>query len=584
MSRVIAGLVAFSLVPLFASAQTTQTFVTQTPDGAIVSGTMSTAITAIAGQGPARDTQPARTGTSRIRGRVVAAENGQPLRRVSVRLNSPELREGKSTVTDDDGRYELRDLPSGRYNLSVSKNGFVTISYGQRRPNEPGRPLELADKQLADRVDFALPRAGIITGRIVDEYGEPVANAMVQPLRLTVINGEQRQMPSGPMATTPDTGEFRLWGLIPGEYLIVVNSQRMFNMEPSDDRSGYVPTYYPGTPNSAEAQPISLSVGQTAGGIDIMLLPARTARITGTTLNAKGQPLRGGFVNAMPRSRNSGMMGPSAGGQIKPDGTWTLTGLPPGEYVLRGNGQPQGPGTPPEQLVANVTVGSEDVTGVVLTPVQPIKLTGKITLDPPTGWLQPSMVRVMAMPKEPGAMFFATPVGPPIVHDDFTFEIAGQPGTMLIRAMPVGAVASTLWAVKSVRLENEEVIDSGVEMTAGRDLSGVEIIVTNRVQTVTGVVTNDRGEVAGEATVMIFPQGREQRPNSRFNATVRLDQNGRYSTRTLPPGEYFAVAVDYVDPNRRMEPGLLEELSRSAIQFSIAEGQTRTVDLKVSSH
>jgi hypothetical protein len=356
----------------------------------------------------------------------------------------------------------------------------------------------------------------------------------------------------------------------------------MFNMETSDDRSGYVPTYYPGTPNSAEAQPVSLSVGQTASGIDITLLPARTAQITGTTMNAKGQPLRGGFVNAMPRSRNSGMMGPSAGGQIKPDGTWTLTGLPPGEYVLRGNGPPQGPGTPPEQLMANVTVGGEDVTGVVLTPLQPIKLTGKITLDPPTGWLQPSMVRVIATPKEPGAMFFATPGGPPIVHDDFTFEVAGQPGTMLIRAMPIGAAASTLWAVKSVRLDNEEVIDSGVELTAGRDLSGVEIVVTNRLQIVTGVVTNDRGEVAGEATVMIFPRDRDQRTNSRFNATVRLDQNGRYSLRTLPPGEYLAVAVDYVDPNRRMEPGLLEELSRSAIQFSIAEGQTRTVDLKVS--
>lgn len=583
MSRVIAGLVAFFLVPLFASAQTTQTFVTQTPDGAIVSGTTSTVLTAIGGQGPARDTQPARTGTSRIRGRVVAAENGQPVRRASVRLNSPELREGKSTVTGEDGRYEFRDLPSGRYNLSVSKNGFVMISYGQRRPNEPGRPLELADKQIADRVDFALPRAGIITGRIVDEYGEPVANAMVQPMRVAVINGEQRPTPSGPMATTPDTGEFRLWGLAPGEYLVVVNSQRMFNMESSDDRSGYVPTYYPGTPNSAEAQPVSLSVGQTASGIDIMLLPARTAQITGTTMNAKGQPLRGGFVNAMPRSRNSGMLGPSAGGQIKPDGTWTLTGLPPGEYVLRGNGPPQGPGSPPEQLMANVTVGGDDVTGVVLTPLQPIKLTGKITLEPPTGWLQPPMVRVIATPKEPGAMFFATPGGPPIVHDDFTFEVAGQPGTMLIRAMPIGAAASTLWAVKSVRLENEEVIDSGVDLTAGRDLSGVEIVLTNRLQIITGIVTNDRGEVAGEATVMIFPRDRDLRTNSRFNATVRLDQNGRYSLRSLPPGEYLAVALDYVDPGRRTETGFLEELSRSAIQFSIAEGETRTVDLKVSS-
>src|SRR5262245_26512317 len=109
MSRVIAGLVAFSLASAAGFAQT-QIFTTQTPDGVVVTGT-SIGQPGIP-QMPARDTQPPRTGTSRIRGRVLAGETGQPVNRANVRLNSPELREGKGTSTDQDGRYEFRDLPS----------------------------------------------------------------------------------------------------------------------------------------------------------------------------------------------------------------------------------------------------------------------------------------------------------------------------------------------------------------------------------------------------------------------------------------------------------------------------------------
>jgi hypothetical protein len=586
MSRVILGLVALSLIPRLVSAQT-QTFVIQGPDGAVgVGATQTDVITngvpVSIGQPPARDGQPVKTGTSQIRGRIVASDNGQPLRRASVRLSSPEIREGRGTTTDADGRYEFRDLPAGRYTVSASKNGYVMISYGQRRPNEPGRPLDLADKQVAEKVDVALPRGGIITGRILDEFGEPVANAMVQPMTIRNFNGERRPMPMGASSTTPDTGEFRLWGLAPGEYFVMVNARgMMMNIGPSDDRTGYLPTYYPGTPNVAEAQPVAIAVGQTASGVDVMLSPARTAQISGTASNSKGQPIRNGSVMAMSRAPNAMMMGPSAMGMIRPDGTFTLSGVPPGEYTLRANA-PATPGTPQETLTANVSVGSEDVTGVVLTPTPPIKITGRITLDPASGWLQPSTVRLMVSPKEPGGMFFG-PGGMPIVHDDFTFEAPATPGAMMIRAMPMQIGSGPLaWSVKSIRVDNVEVIDSGVELAAGRDLSGVEIVITNRVQVVSGLVTNDGGQIPQDATVLFFAQNPDLRTTGRFTGQGRPDQNGRYTVRNLPPGDYFAVATDYIDPNRRgNDPGYLEDLSRRATRLTLREGETRALDLKI---
>src|SRR5829696_5774429 len=89
----------------------------------------------------------AKTGTGRVLGRVVAADTGRTVRRAQVRISSPEIG-SKTAFTDAQGRYEFRELPAGRFAVSVSKSGFVTINYGQSRPFERGRPIDLIDAQV----------------------------------------------------------------------------------------------------------------------------------------------------------------------------------------------------------------------------------------------------------------------------------------------------------------------------------------------------------------------------------------------------------------------------------------------------
>src|SRR3954465_14104832 len=85
--------------------------------------------------GPPRDNaQPKAVGTATIRGHVVAADTGQPLRKAQVRINSPELRENRLTSTDADGKYEFKDVVAGRYNVNASKGSYVSLQYGQVRP------------------------------------------------------------------------------------------------------------------------------------------------------------------------------------------------------------------------------------------------------------------------------------------------------------------------------------------------------------------------------------------------------------------------------------------------------------------
>jgi protocatechuate 3,4-dioxygenase beta subunit len=168
----------------------------------------------LAGQ-PPRDARPA-SGHAAIRGRVVAADTGQPLRRAEVRVSAADSRTGRGTLTDADGRYEFPDLPAGRYSIHVTKTTFIAWSYGQTRPGLAGTPVIVADNQAADNIDIRLFRGAVIAGRITDDLGDPVPNARVTLMRAQFRRGE-RTLTAATTVTTNDIGEYRIFGLSPGQ-------------------------------------------------------------------------------------------------------------------------------------------------------------------------------------------------------------------------------------------------------------------------------------------------------------------------------------------------------------------------------
>lgn len=142
--------------------------------------------------GPARDARERPAGTAVIRGQVLTADTGTPVRRAQVRAVAADNRDSRLVTTDEQGAFELRDLPGGRWDVTASKAGFVTMSFSQRRPFEAGRPIEIADTQIMERVNLLLPRGAAITGRLLDEFGDPVARARVQTLRYQLVQGGRR--------------------------------------------------------------------------------------------------------------------------------------------------------------------------------------------------------------------------------------------------------------------------------------------------------------------------------------------------------------------------------------------------------
>ncbi|MDP2319262.1 MAG: carboxypeptidase-like regulatory domain-containing protein [Acidobacteriota bacterium] len=412
---------------------------------------------------PLRDDAP--RGTAVIRGQIVAADTGAPIRRAQVRVSSPEARESRVAATDAQGRFEVKELPAGRYTINASKGGFVTLQYGQRRPSESGTPIELGDGQTLDKLTIALPRGSVLGGRITDEFGEPVANASVIAMRYSYAAGGRRLTAapgSNSRDTTDDQGHYRLFGLPPGEYFVSATLRSGPEAaDPTGEVSGYAATYFPGTPNLNDAARVTLAVSQENTAVSFGLIATRLVRVSGQVLTSSGEPATGGNVMLLSGGTASGrgiqLQQGGGGGRIDRTGAFTIANVAPGRYQVQARSG--GRGGDGELAKMDLVVGAEDVAGVTMVTAPGAIVTGLVVSDTgepfdfPTQQLQ--VGARAANPDAPGAGGGISRVGA-----NFTFELRGLTDARLFRvSAPQG------WTLKSVAL-------GGQDITAGRPVGG----------------------------------------------------------------------------------------------------------------
>ncbi len=299
----------------------------------------------LAPQSPTQTPTPAptpTTGTASIAGTVVNdEERAVPVRRAVVTVAGPGLVPSRSAITDDDGRFTIERLPAGRFTISVSRASFITSIYGAKRPGKPGTAVVVAVGQRVTGLTVKLWRGAVIAGVVRTEDGQPA-----EGLTVRVIAAHQTPEPSiftldSNSAKTNDAGEFRIFGLMPGSYLVSVTPPVLRGMSPTAMSEAdmdaalnalrtrspaptagrplsatpaaprpftYAAIYVPGTANMSQATPITVVPGQVVDNVDLQLQRVPTASIGGIVTRPDGSGASGAqvqLVQTPPRGTRS---------------------------------------------------------------------------------------------------------------------------------------------------------------------------------------------------------------------------------------------------------------------------------------
>lgn len=529
----------------------------------VLSLVVAGAVVAQAPQSPPRDLPRTQnvTGTGAITGVVIAADTGMPLRGVDIRLTGTDLRAAaRGAFTDARGVYEFTGLPDGDYTLVASKVRYMTMPYGQTRAGEQGRPVQVAGGRRVERVDFTLPLGGVIVLRVGDRFGDPAIGFRVNLFQTKFGPGQRALAPvqiSSFATTTDDRGEVRLSGLAPGEYFVSAGGgPTLPTAAPAKEQE--VQTYYPGTAADADAQAITVGLGEEVA-VAFNMVIARAARVSGTISGGSARPQ----VRLERRGPNGSTM---MDVNVSSDGSFSAVNLTPAEYLMTAT-------TAKEVGTTRFVVTGEDISDLALVMRPAISLRGRIRFEGPA----PSGIAQTAFVLRPEFLEYG---GLPYVaqykQSDWSFEIPPLSGSGVLRPnFPRG------WFMKAVLLDGRDVTDTVLdfERYQGKPL---EIVVTQTATEISGRVADASGRAVANYVAVAFPaDSRRWTPLTRMIGSVRPDQDGRFSIRGLPPGSYLVAAVDYLPTGQERDPKTLERLRAGATAVTLEDAQAATVELRL---
>jgi protocatechuate 3,4-dioxygenase beta subunit len=508
-----------------------------------------------------------------IQGVVVKAGTGEPLHKATVEALPTGNRIGKddpqggSAETDVMGRFEMKGLAPGRYYLSAQHNGFVRQQYGQRTPEDQGAMLTLSSGQKVPGITFQMIPAAVITGHVYDEDGQPVVYAQVLAMRYAYVRG-QRQLVGNAAATTNDLGEFRLFGLAPGQYFVQATHQGN-RFENTKTQQGYLPIYYPGVSDASRAAPIAVRGGDEFSGVDISLQPVRSHAVKGSVLDTGcGTVARGAMVFLREQNPNQSFGFQNLMRSVNAQGAFEFSNVTPGSYYLYAVLSEDGKQCFGRQ---SLEVADADIDGVTLTVTPGVEIKGRVHVE---GQLNSNLasLTVNLSPK-----IIIVPFG------GLTSEPVKPDGSFLLKnatdgdyEINVGNLPENSF-VKSARLDGVDVLTSGVTVDMKQAPVSLDIVVSPNGASVDGVISKDQQPFPG-AMVALVPDP-PHRGEKRLFKSITTDQNGHFVLQGLSPGDYKVFAWEKVEPGAYTSSDFLQPYENLGESVHITEGSRNSVQL-----
>lgn len=526
---------------------------------------------------------------ARITGRVVAAETGDPLRGVMVELvgGTPV----SFVVTDVDGRFEFLEKRVGRYAVQATKAGYAPYLFG-RTPDQ-GEMFDVLAGQRIDRGPIRLSQAAVISGRVHDDAGEPILAATVAAWRIEFPQPGIRWLQLIKEVQTDDRGEYRLHGLMPGQYQIAASRNppptadgRTLTLELearlAAERAGVV---FPGPGLSTFSDVITAAAtsGSDTAGMNLTVARPRYVRVSGTIVDSAGRPAMSGTVSLRPTHIGAGTSGRYYAQVGSQAGRFSFTNVPAGDYRLQAI-VPR-PVTLKDQRVAmmseSVTMpvsARENISGLIVqaTPPNMLTVSGRVFVD---GALADAPMRLRLLDVPTGAPPVAALIpdlGPPgqTINVDKTGKFSAFAGAGIVLLRPAGPMS-----LKSVTSDGVDVTD-GFALTQAMT---VDVHLTSQVSVLEGIVKPSDGVITGNCDVVVFAAEPDAwtTPLGRRVVNVRCDDKGRFRVTGLPTGQYLAAVPADFDRRMWADPQRLERLRQFATPFTVTEGVLTEVRLEV---
>jgi hypothetical protein len=474
----------------------------------------------------------------------------------------------------------------GTYRLTATRAGYLTAEYGQRRADRDGAPLTLDPGQHMKGVVLRLTPPGAIAGRVYDGYGDPAIEATVQAFKYTYAEG-RRVLMRVQSAKTNDLGEYRIYGIRPGQYVVSAApaagrtgatprlvGESGLPAEPADALEAYLPVYFPGATDPAGAQAVDLRGGETGAGTDFMLVERRPSRIRARVIDGQtGQPASGVSVTLLSRGSVINAAAGSPGSAIG-NGWFEFRNVAPGGYEIvatarRNPGSGQNAGAKIAGLLP-IEVGNGDTSDVTLVLTAGFNVTGRLLVERRLAAQNDAAIPNAGVRLQSRASQLSTSVSK--VGADGTFVLNGvAPGEyrLVVTGLP------PIFYIKAAQLPGADLLDGPVRIDS-EPQALLDILISPGSGTVDAMVLDERREPAFRVPVVVVP---DPPLRGRFDLyfTASTDESGHVHFDGVAPGDYKVFAWEDVESGAWQNPDFLGSYERRGTAVRIRERATENV-------